>query len=101
AALVEESAAAAESLREQAQRLASVVGTFRLGAQTQPQAPLPSPTAAGAPVQRAASVAEAAIRKAKTAAPATAAAPVLPKAPATPPPAAKAPAASDDNWETF
>jgi methyl-accepting chemotaxis protein len=30
AALVEESAAAAESLREQAQRLAGVVGTFRL-----------------------------------------------------------------------
>ena len=31
AALVEESAAAAESLREQAQRLAEVVGTFRFG----------------------------------------------------------------------
>jgi methyl-accepting chemotaxis protein len=30
AALVEESAAAAESLREQAQRLAGVVGTFKL-----------------------------------------------------------------------
>ncbi len=33
AALVEESAAAAESLREQAQRLSGVVGTFRLGAE--------------------------------------------------------------------
>jgi methyl-accepting chemotaxis protein len=32
AALVEQSAAAAESLREQAQRLASLVGTFRLAA---------------------------------------------------------------------
>jgi methyl-accepting chemotaxis protein len=32
AALVEESAAAAESLKEQAVRLAEVVGTFRLGA---------------------------------------------------------------------
>jgi methyl-accepting chemotaxis protein len=34
AALVEQSAAAAESLREQAQRLAEVVSTFRL--QTEP-----------------------------------------------------------------
>ena len=32
AALVEESAAAAESLKEQADRLAQVVGTFRLEA---------------------------------------------------------------------
>nr|HPH14962.1 methyl-accepting chemotaxis protein [Burkholderiaceae bacterium] len=31
AALVEQSAAAAESLREQAQRLAQVVSTFKLG----------------------------------------------------------------------
>jgi methyl-accepting chemotaxis protein len=34
AALVEESAAAAESLKEQAVRLAQVVGTFRLDAPT-------------------------------------------------------------------
>ncbi|MBV8471766.1 MAG: methyl-accepting chemotaxis protein, partial [Burkholderiaceae bacterium] len=31
AALVEESAAAAEGLKNQAQRLAEVIGTFRLG----------------------------------------------------------------------
>ncbi|MDP3224017.1 MAG: hypothetical protein Q8M96_12885, partial [Rubrivivax sp.] len=33
AALVEESTAAAESLRQQAQRLAGVVGTFKLGSE--------------------------------------------------------------------
>jgi methyl-accepting chemotaxis protein len=33
AALVEEAAAAAESLEEQAQKLASVVSVFKLGAQ--------------------------------------------------------------------
>jgi methyl-accepting chemotaxis protein len=36
AALVEESAAAAESLREQAQRLAQVVATFKLSATRSP-----------------------------------------------------------------
>jgi methyl-accepting chemotaxis protein len=101
---VEESAAAAESLREQAQRLAGVVGTFRLGAETSaaavvtPSAPLP---AAELPVvKRAASVAEAVIRKAKTTPPAAMATPA-PKAPAAPPAAVKTPPPSDDNWETF
>jgi methyl-accepting chemotaxis protein len=42
AALVEESTAAAESLREQAQRLAQVVGEFRLSASS-PAAALPAP----------------------------------------------------------
>ena len=41
AALVEESAAAAESLSEQAQRLAEVVGTFKLqGGRTQTSGPM-------------------------------------------------------------
>ncbi|HSV50624.1 MAG TPA: chemotaxis protein, partial [Burkholderiaceae bacterium] len=40
-ALVEQSAAAADSLREQAHRLADVVGTFRLEDSAQPRA-LPS-----------------------------------------------------------
>jgi methyl-accepting chemotaxis protein len=35
AALVEQSAAAAESLKDQAQRLTGVVGTFRLGAEAE------------------------------------------------------------------
>ncbi|MDP2369673.1 methyl-accepting chemotaxis protein [Rhodoferax sp.] len=38
AALVEQSAAAAESLREQAQRLAQIVGTFNLGNERRPSA---------------------------------------------------------------
>ena len=41
AALVEQSAAAAESLREQAQRLAQVVQQFRLGGELQTVAPAP------------------------------------------------------------
>ncbi len=43
AALVEESAAAAESLSEQAQRLAEVVGTFKLQVGGMRQAALPTP----------------------------------------------------------
>ena len=39
AALVEQSAAAAESLREQAQRLAQVVGTFKLSNERAASAP--------------------------------------------------------------
>jgi hypothetical protein len=51
-------------------------------------------------VKRAASVAEAVIRKAKTTPPAAMATPA-PKAPAAPPAAVKTPPPSDDNWETF
>jgi methyl-accepting chemotaxis protein len=87
AALVEESAAAAESLKEQAQRLAQVVGTFRLDDKAPAPAPSPKPAAA-------------------LAAPATRVhtpAPVSAPVPARPAPApAKTPApAGDDEWETF
>lgn len=53
AALVEQSAAAAESLREQAQKLAQAVSVFKLGHQVVPVAPRvapPAPARARAPV---------------------------------------------------
>ncbi|WP_087690899.1 MULTISPECIES: methyl-accepting chemotaxis protein [unclassified Pandoraea] len=116
AALVEEAAAAAGSLEEQANRLKSVVSVFRLdasqaaGAQAG-HAAHAAPALAAAPAPRA--VARPPVRK--TAAPAPAAAPkaAAPKAaPAAAPlrrpaPAAAAPAArtgTDDangDWETF
>jgi methyl-accepting chemotaxis protein len=116
AALVEESAAAAESLRDQAKRLASVVATFRLEAgeslMLQPPAALALPTAKPVtPVHKpaahkpaaskpAAAKAAAPARPAPSAAPAAAAMPAEPK----PAPAASKPAATvapGDDWETF
>ncbi|MBB4842153.1 methyl-accepting chemotaxis protein [Paucibacter oligotrophus] len=52
AALVEQSAAAAESLKDQARRLTEVVSVFRLGSDERPPSrstPSPSPTAASTP----------------------------------------------------
>jgi len=123
-ALVEESAAAAESLREQASRLAQVVSGFQLGASTSPavaparvasaspQPTAPSPAlAARQAVARAKSApapirAAAASAKVVPAAPAkvatTAPKPVLPALPVSKAPApAPAKAAGDDDWETF
>jgi methyl-accepting chemotaxis protein len=127
AALVEESAAAAEALKEQAIRLAQVVGSFKLeGASAQaPGAPAPvskpapaaKPTPASAAVAKPAPVAAAPVAPTPVA-PVTASVP-LPKPPAKPQPApvvatapAKAPAAPapapasataapGDDWETF
>jgi methyl-accepting chemotaxis protein len=119
AALVEESAAAAESLKDQAARLSKVVGTFRLehhasaapvhdaapAAKPAPARFVPAPMlpkAAAKPAAAAAPAAPAA-RAAAPAAPARPAAPAAAAAPAVPP--AAAPAAksggSDDDWETF
>ena len=95
AALVEESAAAAESLKDQAVRLAQVVGTFRIdGASTAQPAPVSAPLAK-APTRPASSRAPAAQAFASKPARATKSAePVAPRpAPAT--------AAPDANWETF
>jgi len=110
AALVEESAAAAESLKDQAQRLSGVVSTFRLDGQGRGAAHTAPPSPPAAPVARAPAA------KAK-AAPAPAAASPASR-PATPPrpaevaqaaihqaretskPAAPA-AGSNDDWETF
>ncbi|MEW6100620.1 MAG: methyl-accepting chemotaxis protein [Pseudomonadota bacterium] len=122
AALVEESAAAAESLKEQAHRLAEVVAAFKLAHDAreqaqhllaraaQPQASAPSSAGSArkpgdkpAPGRPAASLAPvAAPAKAEPAAPA--APPLKPAAsqPATPAPAAAATATSaDDDWTTF
>ncbi|WOB09791.1 methyl-accepting chemotaxis protein [Piscinibacter gummiphilus] len=112
AALVEESAAAAEALKEQAIRLAQVVGSFKLeGASAQ----VAKVSAAPAPVHKPAPAAKATPQPAAVAKPAPA--PVAPKPEAKPKPepvaaavpaktpAAPAPAtanaAPDDDWETF
>jgi methyl-accepting chemotaxis protein len=98
AALVEESAAAAAALREQAQRLSEVVAVFNVGAaapraqlqaMAAPAMPVPAPKAVPAPRKPAAAAA------AKTPAP---------KVPAKKPAAAAAPAlatTADDEWESF
>jgi methyl-accepting chemotaxis protein len=99
AALVEQSAAAAESLKDQANRLASVVAGFRLGGQADvrhaaPRASTPAATARPAPAAHAKVPA-----KAPVAARPKAAAPV-----AAPRPVATAPAPAtveSGDWETF
>jgi methyl-accepting chemotaxis protein len=111
AALVEQSAAAAESLKEQATRLASVVSTFRLAeGDASPRLAAPRVTA---PAHDAA--ADQAIARAKTqavAAPKTAPAPAPARrkampartpAPAVAPVAVSAPpaAGASDDWESF
>jgi methyl-accepting chemotaxis protein len=122
AALVEQSAAAADSMRQQAQRLHEVVGTFQLGEATRAAAPAPiapaAPPAAPARAARPAPVAQGTPRPA----PAPVTAPAAP--PATPheqaaqqalaraagrplaarpaaAPATERPAPADDQWETF
>jgi methyl-accepting chemotaxis protein len=86
AALVEESAAAAASMQDQAAKLAQVVGVFKLDARL--AAPAPAPAAAKAPSRALA-------LQAKPAARASAAAKPAPRG-------AKAPAKADaDEWETF
>jgi methyl-accepting chemotaxis protein len=106
AALVEQSAAAAESLKDQAIKLAQLVGTFRIDAATAAPTvapaktsvrPAPAPTAAARPAPAAK---PAAVR---TAAPAAPARPAAARAePASLAPAARpATAAAGDDWETF
>jgi methyl-accepting chemotaxis protein len=115
AALVEESAAAAESLKEQAIKLAHVVSTFRLdpGQAAAPvAAPVPASASASgrspipaAPKPAHASAADHAIARAKAQAsppaarsPAPAPAPAPAPKPETPP---AAPKADDGDWESF
>ncbi|MCD0424194.1 methyl-accepting chemotaxis protein, partial [Rubrivivax sp. JA1024] len=98
AALVEESAAAAESLRVQAARLTELVGVFKLaqgGAATAPAAaklPTPRPTAPR-------TVAPAARQTAPAST--TATAPAAPAAPARPNAARVAAPAGEDDWTSF
>ena len=121
AALVEESAAAAESLREQAQRLAGLVGNFRLhagaaqsaakpfSAATRPaaaQAPVARPPAAPAPVapRTRVAAAPAAKQSPNTAARSTARRPPplqSPDSKSPPLPPQPSPVASEGDWETF
>ncbi len=105
AALVEESAAAAESLKQQAGTLAHAVGAFRLGTEHATSPTLPAPLASK-PAPRLKPTAPA-IRKPVAAAPRAAAAKPAsaPRAdtPAPAPAPAKplAAAAHNDDWETF
>jgi methyl-accepting chemotaxis protein-2 (aspartate sensor receptor) len=99
AALVEESAAAAESLKEQAHRLVEAVAVFRVAGSagaTQAKASAPRP----APAASATSAAKAVAPKATASKPGarvTTPAPVAAPRPAPAP----APAASEGDWETF
>jgi methyl-accepting chemotaxis protein-2 (aspartate sensor receptor) len=97
AALVEESAAAAESLKEQAQRLVQAVGVFRLA--TGQALPAAAPAATSA----ASATAPAAPRQLARQVLAKAAARPTTKAQArdTMAPAAPKPARDDGDWETF
>jgi methyl-accepting chemotaxis protein len=110
AALVEESAAAAQSMAEQSRRLTGVVGRFRVdGMAAAPAAAAPPPPA------RPQALASQAVGRAQSAAkraapsPAAAAAPKAVPAPAPVRPAAASPAPSPapatsapgDDWETF
>ena len=95
AALVEQSAAAAERLRDQAQRLARVVNVFvlRPGAHAAPALTVAAPPLAA---RRApAAPAGAALR------PAAAAAKAIAQAKAKPAAGSIAPKAADDDWESF
>ena len=112
AALVEESTAAAASMRDQAQHLAQVVSVFNVGA-VATRAPAAAPRAAApAPAPRPAPAAKAPLgNKPATASKAAASAPKAPSrlappvTPAVTQPAAPAPKAAakggDDDWESF
>ena len=105
-ALVEESTAAADSLREQAMKLTQVVALFRVNGSTSAPAPAPAsrpaaaPRPAVAPAVRAATP-RPALAKApaapRPAAPSTAPAAALPPKASSPKPAAD----SNDDWESF
>ncbi|WP_348755675.1 methyl-accepting chemotaxis protein [uncultured Aquincola sp.] len=118
AALVEQSAAAAESLKTQAGQLVNAVAVFQVGGRDAPTASRTAPLAPVAPVSVAAPRPSAPVAakpraaapaRARTAAPAVrpVARPTPSPAAAAPRPVAKAPApapvavASDDDWSTF
>ncbi len=95
AALVEEGAAAAAALRDQAQRLNEVVSVFQIGeALSQP-----APMAASKPLTKS-SLATPVQTLAKRATPAVKPAPAKPAVTKALPPATKA-TATEDDWETF
>ena len=108
AALVEQSAAAAESLKSQASRLTSLVSAFRVDASQRPAAPAPVaaplPAAPTTPAVKAPAAASSPRPQAPKAAP-TARTPAAAKVPTLTqamPAAAAAPKATvDGDWETF
>ncbi|MBV7455643.1 HAMP domain-containing protein [Acidovorax sp. sif1233] len=110
AALVEESTAAAASMRDQAQRLAEVVSVFNVGAVAvrAPAAPRPAPAAASRPAAAKVAAthhprvagAKPAVARPPAPAPARLAPPAAPAARPAPPPAA-ASRGGDDDWESF
>jgi methyl-accepting chemotaxis protein len=102
AALVEESTAAAESLKDQAQRLSEAVGAFRVG--TAAAAPGSPAVAKTQPRPAVAPAVQRPVAARAPAAPAAVRAPAAPRAPAPAPRSAQpvlATAAADDSWETF
>ncbi|MCH7344691.1 methyl-accepting chemotaxis protein [Pelomonas sp. CA6] len=112
AALVEESAAAAESLSEQAGKLSHLVSQFQLDREAAVRAAAPAPRATPAsprPTQAAPIPASAAVKAPKaataprpaTARPQAAAPKPVPAARPAPTPKPAAAAAADGDWETF
>ncbi|WP_394787102.1 methyl-accepting chemotaxis protein [Rhodoferax sp.] len=104
AALVEQSAAAAIALREQAQRLSQVVSVFNVGSQAPARAFAPAPQPLRAPVAaKPVATARPAPRVpvAKSAAPAPASAKPAVRQIARTPVAAKPAAPNADDWESF
>ena len=113
AALVEEMAAAASSLKSQAQKLVQVVAVFKLGANDMSQAVMPRPVAVRAHPSKAAPYKGAERRELPRPASTSAAGRSqpgagVPKKPAPAPasaakatPRAPAPKGGDDDWETF
>ncbi|MDT8999371.1 methyl-accepting chemotaxis protein [Paucibacter sp. APW11] len=109
AALVEESAAAAESLKDQAQRLVEAVAVFRVaataGTQARDKAPRPTATSTATKAASAprAAVIPAPARKPKLTAKAHSGASAEASSAAAPAPraAAPAPSAAEGDWESF
>ncbi|MFG6414017.1 methyl-accepting chemotaxis protein [Roseateles sp. DC23W] len=108
AALVEQSAAAAESLREQSARMAEVIGVFRLSggaSSARPTAaarPATPPQAAASASPKTASKTASKTAPSKVAAkPAARVTPPAPTAAAKPAPVPASAAAADGDWETF
>ncbi len=95
AALVEQSAAAAQSLREQADQLAQAVAVFKVGGQAVVTPP------AARPVKDVTPRPQPLARPAPAAKPAAKAAPALPPVKAAAAAPAVAPRGGDDDWETF
>ncbi|MFN4312565.1 MAG: methyl-accepting chemotaxis protein, partial [Ferrovibrio sp.] len=93
AALVEETTAAAQSLNQQAQQLAELVGFFKLGSEARMAQPAPQPAAATRP--------GAAAPKPAASKPAARAEPARPAATPAPAPAAAARGGDDEEWQEF